>query len=151
MSQHSHSPTDVPKDVPLDQTPILMPEDNGCYTCDICGQSICIGDGGNKNFLQHCGSPGCLWAARKATASKASNANTGKITSFFSKAKGGDPKPTVSMTVFVARAPFSPPLLPHSSLNPLDQAGNKTAQSASNQPDEQHGTHIRGGHRVESR
>ena len=110
-----------------------MPEDNGHYTCDICGQSIHVGDGGNKNFLQHCGLQGCLQAARKATVSKASTANTNKITSFFSKAKGGDPKPTVSMTGFVARAPFSPPLLPHSSLNPLDQAGNKMAQSASNQ------------------
>ena len=138
MPQHSRSPTDLPNDVPLDQTPLLMPEDTGRYPCDICGQSICVGDRGNKNFLQHCGSPGCLRAARKATASKASNANTSKITSFFSKAQGGDPKHTTSTTGFVARTPSSPPLLPHSS-DPPGQPGNKTAQSASNwssaQPD----------------
>ena len=140
MPQCSRSPTDLPNNVPLDRTPLLMPEDAGRYTCDICGQSIRVGDGGNKNFLQHRGSPGCLRAARKATASKASNANTSKITSFFLKAQGGDPKRTVSTTGFVARTPSSPPLLPHSS-DPPGQPGNKTAQSASNQSSAQPDAH----------
>ena len=137
MSQSSRSPADVPKDVPLGQEPLLKPEHDRNYACDICGQRICVGDGGNKNFLQHRGSPGCLKAAKKAaTASNARHAaqNAVKITSFFSKATGRVPKPTSSTTGLMARTPFSPPLLPRSSLDQLDQPGNQTAWSAGDQP-----------------
>ena len=88
MSQPLHSPTDVPDGVPLGQTPLVIPADDGSYACDICGKSIHVGGGGNKNFLQHHSLPVCLKAAKKATAASSARQaaqNTVKITSFFSK------------------------------------------------------------------
>ena len=89
------------------------------HACDICGKSICVRAEGNKNFLQHCGLPGCLRATKKATtASSARQAeqNTVKITSFFSKEAVKVPKLTGSTTSLAACAPLSPPLSPVSPL-----------------------------------
>ena len=135
MSQPSHSPTDVPDGVPLGQTPLIIPADDGSYACDICGKSIHVRGGGNKNFLQHRGSPGCLKAAKKATAASSARQaaqNTVKITSFFSKEAVKVPKPTGSTTGLAARAPLSPHLLPCSSSGPPDRPGNQTASSVGN-------------------
>ncbi|KAH8995049.1 hypothetical protein EDB86DRAFT_2804872 [Lactarius hatsudake] len=112
-----------------------MSEEDGSYICDICHQCIRVGDGGNKNFLQHRGSPGCRRAAKK-TASKAREASkkTVQITSFFSRVTTSVPTPTTSTTGFVAHAPPNPsPLihLPTSDLPP--QPGNQVTLSENGQ------------------
>jgi hypothetical protein len=110
MSQHLPSPTDIP----LGQAPIPMPEEDGNYTCDLCHQSIRVGDGGNKNFFQHHGSPGCLRAAKKIASTAKQAAKTVTITLFFSKATKRIPTSAAgSARGAPSFPPIPPPLLIH--------------------------------------
>ncbi|KAH8991292.1 hypothetical protein EDB92DRAFT_1995091 [Lactarius akahatsu] len=77
-----------PTDLHLDVPPILTPDKDGTYTCDICHTKVRVGYGGLKNFMQHRGSPGCLRAAKKGEL-KPQESQTGNRTntlhSYFTK------------------------------------------------------------------
>ncbi|KAH8987060.1 hypothetical protein EDB92DRAFT_2090923 [Lactarius akahatsu] len=77
-----------PTDLHLDVPPILTPDKDGTYTCNICHTKVRVGYGGLKNFMQHRGSPGCLRAAKKGEL-KPQESQTGNRTntlhSYFTK------------------------------------------------------------------
>jgi hypothetical protein len=79
------TPTNVP--------PILTPDEEGIYTCDICQMKVQVGCGGSKNFLQHRGSLGCLKAAKGSSRGNltAKVSQTQPINSYFMKATQGRP------------------------------------------------------------
>ncbi|KAI9442167.1 hypothetical protein H4582DRAFT_1259460 [Lactarius indigo] len=56
-------PTDSPSG--SDVLPIPTPDKDGVSTCNICHMKVRVGCGGDRNFMQHRGSPKCLRAAQK--------------------------------------------------------------------------------------
>ncbi|KAF8264280.1 hypothetical protein EI94DRAFT_1703360 [Lactarius quietus] len=80
LSQSDNTSATAPTDTP----PIVTPDEDGFYTCDLCCMKIRVGCGGSKNFLQHRSSPACLRVAKKREKPKTSQTNT--IQSYFTKA-----------------------------------------------------------------
>ncbi|KAF8267318.1 hypothetical protein EI94DRAFT_1801802 [Lactarius quietus] len=80
LSQSDNASATVPTDMP----PIVTPDEDGFYTCDLCCMKIRVGCGGSKNFLQHRSSLVCLRVAKKREKPKTSQTNT--IQSYFTKA-----------------------------------------------------------------
>ncbi len=105
--------------------------------CDVCLQKVRVGSRGAKNFLQHCGSPGCLKTAKKVTKAKADQTGKITITSFFPKVIS---KGSSSTTVLAACAPpfTSLPLTPS---NLLHQPGIETVQLVNMQTSARPDTH----------